>query len=91
MREKVRQLRPDPRRPWRTKAVAVEGFSGESWISSKARVSVLWEASEWTEEDRRRRQGDQVAEEERRRERREEDDACSDAAMAADRSAGATQ
>lgn len=67
--------------------MAVGGFSGESWISWKARVSVGWEASEWTEEERSRRQGDQAAGEERRRERREEEDARRDAAMA-DRSAG---
>lgn len=89
VREKVRQLRPEPRRPWRTKAVAVGDFSGESWISWKARVSVWWAASEWTGEERSRRQGDHAAGEERRLERREEeDDARRDAAMA-DRSAGA--
>lgn len=76
-------MRPEPRRPWRTKAVAVDGFSGDSWISSKARVSVWLEASEWTEEERTWLHGDQAAEEEeRRRERREEDDARRDAAMA---------
>ena len=86
-REKERQLRPEPRRPCRTKAVAVGGFSGDSWISSKARVSVWWEASEWTGEERRRRHGEQPEEDERKRERRE-DEARRDAAMA-DRVAGA--
>lgn len=82
-REKERQLRPEPRRPCRTKAVAVAGFSGDSWISSKARVSVWWGASEWTGEERRRRHGhrEHPEENERRRERRE-DEARRDAAMA---------
>ena len=86
-REKERQLRPEPRRPWRTKAVAVGGFSGDSWISSKARVSVWWGASEWTGEERRKRHGEHPEEDERRRERRE-DEARRDATMA-DRCAGA--
>lgn len=62
--------------------MAVDGFSGDSWISSKARVSAWCEASPWTEEERKRRHGDQAAEEERRRERREEDEDWIDAAMA---------
>lgn len=33
-REKERQLRPDPRRPWRNKAVRVYGLSVESRTSS---------------------------------------------------------
>jgi hypothetical protein len=80
VREKERQLRPDPRRPCRTKAVAVGGFSGDSWISSKARVSVSG-ASELTDEERRRRRGHQAEEDEGRRERRE-DAIRKDAAMA---------
>lgn len=63
--------------------MAVAGFSGDSWISSKARVSVWWGASEWTGEERRRRHGhrEHPEENERRRERRE-DEARRDAAMA---------
>jgi hypothetical protein len=71
VREKERQLRPDPRRPCRMKAVAVGGFSRDSWISSKARVSVSG-ASELTDKERRRRRGHQAEEHERRRERRED-------------------
>lgn len=38
LREKDFQFLPEPRRPWRMKAVAVYGLSLLDWISSNARV-----------------------------------------------------